>query len=60
MQWLSLFNGKCNELDNVSIVSVKRNGYSIQFWCMSKDEAIRIMNNTKLTKTWTIVRYEKF
>ena len=34
----------------VTIVSIKRNGYRIHFGCMSKIDAIRIMNNSSLNE----------
>ena len=33
---------------NVTIVYVKGNAYRINFWYMSKDDAISIMNNSNL------------
>ena len=51
---LYLCNG-CHDLmqnamsfNDVSIVYVKGNSYRIQFWYMSKDDAISIMNNSNL------------
>ena len=34
--------------NDVTIVYVKGNAYRIQFWYMSKDDAISIMNNPSL------------
>ena len=34
--------------NNVAIVYVKGNAYRINFWYMSKDDAINIMNNFKV------------
>ena len=34
---------------NVAIVYVKESAYRIHFWCMSKDDAINIMNGSNLT-----------
>ena len=34
--------------NNIAIVYVKRNSYRIRFWCMSKDDAINIMNCSNL------------
>ena len=34
--------------NNIAIVYVKGNAYRIQFWYMSKDDAINIMNNSSL------------
>ena len=33
---------------NIAIVYVKGSAYRIQFWYMSKDDAIKIMNNSSL------------
>ena len=35
---------KAMTFDNIAIVYVKRNVYRINFWYMSKDDAINIMN----------------
>ena len=35
--------------NNVAIVYVKGNAYRINFWCMSKDDVINIMNGSNLT-----------
>ena len=49
-----LYNG-CHDLmqnairfNNIAIVYVKGNSYRIHFWCMSKDDAINIMNCSNL------------
>ena len=34
--------------DNVAIVYVKGNAYRINFWYMSKDDAVNIMNSSNL------------
>ena len=34
---------------NVAVVYVKGNAYRINFWYMSKDDAINIMNSSNLT-----------
>ena len=34
--------------NDVTIVYAKRSAYRIHFWYMSKDDAIRIMNNSNL------------
>ena len=34
--------------NDVAIVSIKGNIYRIHFWCMSKDDAISIMNSSSL------------
>ena len=33
---------------NIAIVYVKESAYRIYFWCMSKDDAINIMNGSNL------------
>ena len=33
--------------NDVAIVSAKRNGSRIYYWCMSKYDAIKIVNNSK-------------
>ena len=35
---------------DVAIVPIKGNDYRIDFWYMSKDDAISIMNNSSLNK----------
>ena len=39
---------KAMSFNGVVIVSIKGNNYRIQFWCMSKDEAINIMKTSDL------------
>ena len=39
---------KAVSFNNVAIVYVKGNAYRIQFWYMSKDNSINIMNNSSL------------
>ena len=39
---------KAMSFNNVAIVYVKENAYRIYFWYMSKDDAINIMNGSKL------------
>ena len=39
---------KAMSFNNTAIVYVKRNAYRIYFWYMSKDDAINIMNGSKL------------
>ena len=34
--------------NDVAIVYVRGNAYRIHFWCMGKDDAISIMNNSNL------------
>ena len=41
---------KAMNFNDVAIVSIKGNDYRIRFWCMSKDDAISIMNNASLNK----------
>ena len=40
---------KTLSFNNVAIVYVKENAYRINFWYMSKDDAINIMNGSNLT-----------
>ena len=39
---------KTMTFNDVAIIYVKGNAYRIQFWYMSKNDAIRIMNNSNL------------
>ena len=39
---------KAMSFNDVAIVYVKGNAYRIHFWCMSKDDAVNIMNNSDL------------
>ena len=39
---------KSLSFNNVAIVYVKGNAYRINFWCMSKDDVINIMNSSTL------------
>ena len=39
---------KAVSFNNIAIVYVKGSAYRIQFWYMSKDDAINIMNNSSL------------
>ena len=41
---------KAMKFDDAAIVSIKRNDYRIQFWYMSKNDAISIMNNSNLNE----------
>ena len=50
MQWLSSFNAKSYEFNDVAIVSVKGSDYSIRFWHLREDDAIIIMKNYNLNK----------
>ena len=36
--------------NDVTKVSIKRSDYRIYFWYMSKDDAIRLMNNSNLNE----------
>ena len=36
--------------NDVAIVSIKGNDHRVHFWCMSKEDAISIMNNSGLNK----------
>ena len=39
---------KAMSFNNVAIVYVKGSAYRINFWCLSKDDAINIMNGSNL------------
>ena len=39
---------KAVSFNNIAIVYVKGSAYRNSFWCMSKDDAINIMNNSSL------------
>ena len=41
---------KAISFNDVAIVSVKESDYRINFWCMSKDDAINIMKNFDLNE----------
>ena len=41
---------KAINFTDVAIVSVKGSDYRIHFWCMSKDDAISIINNSNLNE----------
>ena len=41
---------KAINFNNVAIVSVKKSGYRMHVWYMSKANAIRIMNNSNLNE----------
>ena len=47
---MSCFNAKTMIFNDVAIVSVKGNYYSIYFWYMSKDKPISIMHNSSLNE----------
>ena len=36
--------------NDVAKVSIKRSDYRIYFWYMSKDDAVRLMNNSNLNE----------
>ena len=46
--WLSWFNAKSCNFNDVAIVYVKGSAYRTDFWYMSKNDAINIMNNSNL------------
>ena len=39
---------KAISFSNVAIVYIKESAYRIQFWYMSKNDAVNIMNNSNL------------
>ena len=39
---------KAMRFNNIAIAYIKENTYRIHFWCMSKDDAINIMNGSNL------------
>ena len=41
--------------NNVAIVFVKRNAYRINFWYMTTDDAINIMNGSNLVDKWGVL-----
>ena len=41
---------KAMKINDIAIVSIKRNDYRICFWYMNRDDAISIMNNSNLNK----------
>ena len=41
---------KAINFNDVAIVSVKGSDYRIHFWCMSRDDAISITNNSNLNE----------
>ena len=44
--------------NDVAIVSIKGSDYRIDFWCMSKDDAINIMKNYNLNeKKWIFINF---
>ena len=48
---------KAVSFNNIAIVYVKRSAYRIHFWCMSKDDAINIMNNSSLMIKWVFYKF---
>ena len=43
---------KAVNFNDVAIVSIKGSDYRIHFWYMTKNDAIRIMNNSNLFATY--------
>ena len=41
---------KPTNFNDVAIVSIKRNDYRIHFWYISKNDAIKLMNNSSLNE----------
>ena len=41
--------------NNTAIVHVKGSAYRINFWYMSKDDAINIMNGSNLVHKWRVL-----
>ena len=39
---------KAMSFNNIAVVYIKGSAYRIHFWCMSKDDAINIMNGSNL------------
>ena len=39
---------KAVSFNDIAIAYIKESAYRIQFWCMSKNDAINIMNNSNL------------
>ena len=48
---------KAVSFNNIAIVYVKRNAYRINFWYMSKDDAINIMNNSSLIDKISFIKF---
>ena len=49
---------KAMNFNDVAIVSIKENDYRINFWYMSKNDAISVMNNSNLNeKNWIIINF---
>ena len=46
---------KAVSFNNVDIVYVKGSAYRINFWYMSKDDAIKIMNNSNLANKMCVL-----
>ena len=57
MQWLSCFSAKAVSFNDVTIVYVKGSAYRIQFWYMSKDNAINITNNSNLIDKVCVLQF---
>ena len=47
---------KAISFNNVAIVYVKGNAYTIHFWYMGKDDAINIMNGSSLVDNWGVFK----
>ena len=45
---MSWFNAKAIGFNNIAILCIKGSAYRIDFWYMSKDDAITIMNGSNL------------
>ena len=41
---------KATSFDDVAIISIKENNHRIHFWYMSKNDAIKLMNNSSLNE----------
>ena len=46
---------KAMSFNNIAIVYVKENAYRINFWYMSKDDAINIINGSILHDKWGVL-----
>ena len=51
---------KAMSFDNIAIVYVKRNAYRSNFWYMSKDDTIKIMNGSILKRSFIKFFYYNF
>ena len=50
MQWCHDLEQKPMNFNDATIVSIEGNDYRIHFWYMSKDDAVNIMNNSRLNE----------